>query len=190
MTRARRCLRSSNSNRSGWRDSNPRPRASKIRSGFETSYPYQDKTARQRHFFVSWCSLVEGAVVPLQGCGWDVQERRNVRHCGGRPRGSPGHRAACAPASRRSTGDIEANSKETCARHLTLHVIPYIGKQRVAEVSRETIHRLLTVVLKEGAPGRSEGRGRHIGDTRRRCLELESLPSVTRDAASRKARLS
>jgi hypothetical protein len=33
---------------------------------------------------------------------------------------------------------------------LTLHVIPYIGKQRVAEVSRETIHRLLTVVLKEG----------------------------------------
>jgi hypothetical protein len=33
-------------------------------------------------------------------------------------------------------------------------------------------------------------RGRHIGDTRRRCLELESLLSVTRDAASRKARLS
>jgi hypothetical protein len=30
-----------------------------------------------------------------------------------------------------------------------LHVIRYIGKQRVAEVSRETIHRLLTVVLKE-----------------------------------------
>jgi hypothetical protein len=27
--------------------------------------------------------------------------------------------------------------------------VPYIGKQRVAEVSRETIHRLLTVVLKE-----------------------------------------
>ena len=48
-----------------------------------------------------------------------------------------------------STADIEANSKETYARHLTLHVIPYIGKQRVAEVSRETIHRLLTVVLKE-----------------------------------------
>ena len=45
--------------------------------------------------------------------------------------------------------DIEANSKETYARHLSLHVIPYIGKQRVAEVSRETIHRLLTVVLKE-----------------------------------------
>jgi site-specific recombinase XerD len=45
--------------------------------------------------------------------------------------------------------DIEANSKETYARHLTLHVVPYIGKQRVAEVSRETIHRLLTVVLKE-----------------------------------------
>ena len=49
-----------------------------------------------------------------------------------------------------STADIEANSKETYARHLTLHVIPYIGKQRVAEVSRETIHRLPTVVLKEG----------------------------------------
>jgi integrase len=45
--------------------------------------------------------------------------------------------------------DIEANSKETYARHLSRHVIPYIGKQRVAEVSRETIHRLLTVVLKE-----------------------------------------
>jgi hypothetical protein len=48
-----------------------------------------------------------------------------------------------------SAADIEANSKETYARHLTLHVIPYIGKQQVAEVSRETIHRLLTVVLKE-----------------------------------------
>jgi integrase len=48
-----------------------------------------------------------------------------------------------------NTADIEANSKETYARHLTLHVIPYIGKQRVAEVSRETIHRMLTVVLKE-----------------------------------------
>ena len=45
--------------------------------------------------------------------------------------------------------DIEANSKETYARHLSRHVVPYIGKQRVAEVSRETIHRLLTVVLKE-----------------------------------------
>lgn len=45
--------------------------------------------------------------------------------------------------------DIEANSKETYARHLSLHALPYIGKQRVAEVSRETIHRLLTVVLKE-----------------------------------------
>jgi len=43
-----------------------------------------------------------------------------------------------------STADIETNSKETYARHLTLHVIPYIGKQRVAEVSRETIHPLLT----------------------------------------------
>jgi hypothetical protein len=33
--------------------------------------------------------------------------------------------------------DIEANSKETYARHLSLHVVPYIGKQRVAEVSRD-----------------------------------------------------
>jgi site-specific recombinase XerD len=48
-----------------------------------------------------------------------------------------------------SAAAIEANSKETYARHLTLHVIPYIGKLRVAEVSRETIHRLLSVVLKE-----------------------------------------
>lgn len=30
-----------------------------------------------------------------------------------------------------------------------MHVIPYVGKQRVSEISRETIHRLLTVVLKE-----------------------------------------
>ena len=50
--------------------------------------------------------------------------------------------------------DIEANSKETYARHLSLHVVPYIGKQRVAEVSRETIHRLLTVVLRRKAPAR------------------------------------
>ena len=44
---------------------------------------------------------------------------------------------------------IEANSKEAYARQLSLDVIPYIGKQRVSEISRETIHRLLTVVLKE-----------------------------------------
>jgi hypothetical protein len=49
-------------------------------------------------------------------------------------------------AHRRYRGEHQG----TYARHLTLHVIPYIGKQRVAEVSRETIHRLLTVVLKEG----------------------------------------
>jgi integrase len=45
--------------------------------------------------------------------------------------------------------DIEANSKEAYARQLTLHALPYIGGQRVAEISRETIHQLLTVVLKE-----------------------------------------
>jgi hypothetical protein len=54
-----------------------------------------------------------------------------------------------------SAADIEANSKETYARHLTLHVIPYIGKLRVAEVSRETIHRLLSVVLKEEGASQS-----------------------------------
>src|SRR5579863_6832011 len=51
--------------------------------------------------------------------------------------------------------DIEANSKETYARHLSRHVVPYIGKQRIAEVSRETIHRLLTVVLKEEGASQS-----------------------------------
>jgi hypothetical protein len=56
-----------------------------------------------------------------------------------------------------SAADIEPNSKGTYARHLTLHAIPYIGKQRVAEVSRETIHRLLTVALGPGdqAQGRT-----------------------------------
>jgi hypothetical protein len=32
--------------------------------------------------------------------------------------------------------EVAQATKETYARHLTLHVIPYIGKQRVAEVSR------------------------------------------------------
>jgi integrase len=50
---------------------------------------------------------------------------------------------------------IEANSKETYAQHLKLHVIPYIGIQRVAEISRETIHRLFTVVLKDAGASRS-----------------------------------
>ena len=45
--------------------------------------------------------------------------------------------------------DIEANSKEAYTRQLTLHALPYIGHLRVAEISRETIHRLLTVVLKD-----------------------------------------
>ena len=40
-------------------------------------------------------------------------------------------------------------SRRTARKPTTLHVIPYIGKQRVSEVSRETIHRLLTVVRKE-----------------------------------------
>jgi hypothetical protein len=37
----------------------------------------------------------------------------------------------------------------TYAQLLSSHVFPLIGKQRVAEVSRETIHWLLTVVLPE-----------------------------------------
>ena len=44
---------------------------------------------------------------------------------------------------------IEANSKETYDRHLTLHVAPYIGQQRVAEVSRETVFNLFMMALKE-----------------------------------------
>jgi hypothetical protein len=44
---------------------------------------------------------------------------------------------------------------------LTLHVIPYIGKQRVAEVSRETIHRLLAVVLKEGGASQTDSAHAH-----------------------------
>lgn len=74
-----------------------------------------------------------------------------------------------------SAADIEANSKETYARHLTLHVIPYIGKQRVAEVSsRETIHRLLTVALKERAPAR-----RRFCTRARPCLRCCRWPGIT-----------
>jgi hypothetical protein len=45
---------------------------------------------------------------------------------------------------------VEPNSKMTYAQLLRSHIYPYIGKRRVAEISRETIHRLLTVVLPEG----------------------------------------
>jgi integrase len=44
---------------------------------------------------------------------------------------------------------VEPNSKMTYAQLLGPHVYPFIGKRRVAEISRETIHRLLTVVLPE-----------------------------------------
>ncbi|HJZ28775.1 MAG TPA: hypothetical protein VJ370_21040, partial [Streptosporangiaceae bacterium] len=36
---------------------------------------------------------------------------------------------------------------------LRSHAVPYIGHRRVAEISRETFHRLLTVVLKDEGVG-------------------------------------
>jgi integrase len=50
---------------------------------------------------------------------------------------------------------IEPNSKMTYAQLLHRHIYPYIGKRRVAEISRETIHRLLTVVLPEAGASRA-----------------------------------
>jgi len=47
---------------------------------------------------------------------------------------------------------VEPNSKMTYAQLLNSHVFPFIGKRRVAEIGRETIHRLLAVVL-PGGPG-------------------------------------
>jgi len=44
---------------------------------------------------------------------------------------------------------VEPNSKMTYAQLLNSHVYPFIGKRRVAEIGRETIHRLLTVVRPE-----------------------------------------
>jgi hypothetical protein len=44
---------------------------------------------------------------------------------------------------------VEPNSKMTYAQLLNSHIYPYVGKRRVAEIGRETIHRLLTVVLSE-----------------------------------------
>jgi hypothetical protein len=44
---------------------------------------------------------------------------------------------------------VEPNSKMTYAQLLNSHIYPFIGKRRVAEIGRETIHRLLTVVLPE-----------------------------------------
>lgn len=44
---------------------------------------------------------------------------------------------------------VEPNTKMTHAQLLNSHVYPFIGKRRVAEIGRETIHRLLTVVLPE-----------------------------------------
>ena len=44
---------------------------------------------------------------------------------------------------------VEPNSKMTYAQLLNSHIYPFIGKRRVAEIGRETIHRLLTVILPE-----------------------------------------
>jgi hypothetical protein len=41
---------------------------------------------------------------------------------------------------------VEPNSKMTYAQLLNSHAYPFIGKRRVSEIGRETIHRLLTVV--------------------------------------------
>jgi len=43
----------------------------------------------------------------------------------------------------------------TYAQLLSSHIYPYIGSRRVAEIGRETIHRLLTVVL----PGEGASQG-------------------------------
>jgi hypothetical protein len=48
---------------------------------------------------------------------------------------------------------IEPNSRQRYAEVLRSHAIPYIGHRRVAEISRETFHRLLTVVLKDEGVG-------------------------------------
>ena len=43
----------------------------------------------------------------------------------------------------------------TYAQLLHRHIYPYIGERRVAEISRETIDRLLTVVLPEAGASRA-----------------------------------
>jgi integrase len=48
---------------------------------------------------------------------------------------------------------IEPNSRQRYAEVLRSHAIPYIGHRRVAEISREAFHRLLTVVLKDEGVG-------------------------------------
>ena len=50
---------------------------------------------------------------------------------------------------------VEPNSKMTYAQLLNSHVYPFIGKRRVSEIGRETIHRLLTVVLPEEGASQS-----------------------------------
>jgi hypothetical protein len=50
---------------------------------------------------------------------------------------------------------VEPNSKMTYAQLLNSHAYPFIGKRRVSEIGRETIHRLLTVVLPEEGASQS-----------------------------------
>jgi hypothetical protein len=50
---------------------------------------------------------------------------------------------------------VEPNTKMTYAQLLNSHIYPFIGARRVAEIGRETIHRLLTVVLPEAGASRS-----------------------------------
>ena len=50
---------------------------------------------------------------------------------------------------------VEPNSKMTYAQLLNSHAYPFIGKRRISEIGRETIHRLLTVVLPEEGASQS-----------------------------------
>lgn len=70
---------------------------------------------------------------------------------------------------------IEPNSKMTYAQLLHRHIYPYIGKRRVAEISRETIHRLLTVVLPEAGASRAT-----VINTRTCLSAMLQMVAVTR----------
>jgi hypothetical protein len=50
---------------------------------------------------------------------------------------------------------VEPNTKMTYAQLLNSHIYPFIGTRRVAEIGRETIHRMLTVVLPEAGASQS-----------------------------------
>jgi integrase len=50
---------------------------------------------------------------------------------------------------------VEPKTKQEYARSLKSHILPYIGHCRVSEVTREMVHRLLAVVLKDAGVRRS-----------------------------------